>query len=198
MAVTQDFAETLEDGRRVLRFSGNLTMLRVRKLNQQLKALPADNLTVDLTEVERMDTVGAWLVHKLERDHGAKLVGATEEQQLLIEHVTKSDRPVKVRREYEPPLRLLLAETGMATQIAIRTMVGLLGFFGALIISVSNIVRHPRRFRFNAVVAQCMNVRTSTSHDSGTGFRSGRCRVMPALSDHAHPVTVQLRAALRR
>ena len=154
MAVTQDFAETLEDGRRVLRFSGNLTMLRVRKLNQQLKALPADNLTVDLTEVERMDTVGAWLVHKLERDHGAKLVGATEEQQLLIEHVTKSDRPVKVRREYEPPLRLLLAETGMATQIAIRTMVGLLGFFGALIISVSNIVRHPRRFRFNAVVAQ--------------------------------------------
>jgi phospholipid/cholesterol/gamma-HCH transport system permease protein len=37
----------------------------------------------------------------------------------------------------------LLAETGMATQIAIRTMVGLLGFFGALIISVSNIVRPP-------------------------------------------------------
>jgi len=154
MAVTQDFTETLEDGRRVLRFSGNLTMLRVRKLNQQLKDIDGDSLTVDLTEVERMDTVGAWLVHKLERDHGAKIVGATEDQQLLIEHVTKSDRPVKVRREYEPPLRLLVAEIGMATQTAIGTMVGLLGFFGALLISVSNIIRHPRRFRFNAVVAQ--------------------------------------------
>ena len=154
MTVTTDFDQSLEDGHRVLRFSGNLTLLRVRKLNRQLKDIEADDLTVDLSEVERMDTVGAWLVHKLERDRGAKIVGATEDQMLLIEHVAKSDRPMKVRREYEPPLRLLAAEVGMATQTAMGTMVGLLGFFGALVISTSNIVRHPRRFRFNAVVAQ--------------------------------------------
>src|SRR5688572_8753365 len=104
MTVTTDFDQSLEDGRCVLRFSGNLTMLRVRKLNQQLKEIQADDLTVDLSEVERMDTTGAWLVHKLERDRGAKIVGATEDQQLLIEHVTKSDQPVKVRRENERPL----------------------------------------------------------------------------------------------
>src|SRR5688572_14032952 len=33
-------------------------------------------------------------------------------------------------------------------------MVGLLGFFGALLISTGNIIRHPRRFRFNAVVTR--------------------------------------------
>jgi phospholipid/cholesterol/gamma-HCH transport system permease protein len=35
-----------------------------------------------------------------------------------------------------------------------RTLLGLLGFFGALLISVGNIARHPRRFRLNAVTQQ--------------------------------------------
>ena len=152
MAVTTDFTETLEDGRRVLRLSGNLTLLRVRKLNEQLKSIDGERLVVDLSEVERMDTVGAWLVHKLERDRGAEIVGATEDQQLLIDHVTKVDKPMQVRRETEPPIGQLVGEVGAATQTAIKTLVGLLGFFGALMISTSNIIRHPRRFRLNAVV----------------------------------------------
>ena len=152
MTVTADFIERLEDGNCVLRFSGNLTLLRVRKLSEQLEDVQADRLVVDLTEVERMDTVGAWLVHKLERDKGAKIVGATEDQQTLIDHVARADQPVKIKREYEPPLRQLVGEVGAATQTAMGTMVGLLGFFGALLISIGNVVRHPRRFRFNAVV----------------------------------------------
>src|SRR5688500_8733061 len=35
-----------------------------------------------------------------------------------------------------------------------QTMVGLLGFFGALLISIWNIIQHPRRFRYNAVVTR--------------------------------------------
>ncbi len=152
MTVTADFNPSFENDRCVLRFSGNLTILRVRKLSEQLKAIEADKLVVDLSEVERMDTVGAWLVHKLERDRGAQIVGATEEQQLLIEHVTQADRPVKVHREPESAMFVVFGEMGAATQTAMKTMVGLVGFFGALLISTWNIIRHPRRFRFNAVV----------------------------------------------
>jgi len=154
MTVTADFASSYEDGQCVLRLTGNLTLLRVRKLSEQLNAIEADRLVVDLAGVERMDTTGAWLIHKLERDRGAKIVGATEDQQMLINHVARADRPVKVRREHEPPLREFVAELGAATQTAMATMVGLLGFFGALLISIVNIVRHPRRFRFNAVVTR--------------------------------------------
>jgi phospholipid/cholesterol/gamma-HCH transport system permease protein len=152
MSVTPDFVEMVEDGSCVLRFSGNLTLLRVRKLSEQLEEVQSDRLVVDLTEVERMDTVGAWLVHKLERDKGAKIVGANEDQQTLIDHVGRADQPVKVRRDEEPGLSRVVGEVGAATQTALGTMVGLLGFFGALLISIGNIVRHPRRFRFNAVV----------------------------------------------
>ena len=154
MSTAPDLVERMEDGQCVLRFSGNLTLLRVRKLSERLKEIEAERLVIDLSEVERMDTVGAWLVHKLERDKGARIVGTTEDQQTLIDHVARADQPMKVRREYEPPLGQLVGEIGAATQQALRTMVGLLGFFGALIISIGNIIRHPRRFRFNAVVTR--------------------------------------------
>ncbi|HET9427394.1 MAG TPA: MlaE family lipid ABC transporter permease subunit [Allosphingosinicella sp.] len=152
MTVTADFNQKIEDGNCVLRFSGNLTLLRVRKLTEQLEEIEAERLVVDLSDVERMDTVGAWLVHKLERDRGAKIVGASEDQQTLIDHVARADQPIKIKREYEPPLRQVVGEVGAAAQTAMSTMVGLLGFFGSLLISTGNIIRHPRRFRFNAVV----------------------------------------------
>src|SRR5688572_31102061 len=117
MSIEPDFVQRAEDGDCVLRFSGNLTLLRVRKLSEQLKDIEAERLVVDLTEVDRMDTVGAWLVHKLERDRGARVIGADEDQQTLIDHVARADQPVKVRREYEPPLRQAVRELGASTQM---------------------------------------------------------------------------------
>jgi phospholipid/cholesterol/gamma-HCH transport system permease protein len=143
-----------ENGQRVLRFSGSLTLLRVRKLEEQLATLDKDGLTLDLSAVERMDTVGAWLIHKLERDHRARVVGANPDQKTLIDHVGRADKPVEVRREHEPRLRAFIAELGIAAQTTFATLVGLLGFFGALLISIWNIIRNPRRFRFNAVVTR--------------------------------------------
>ena len=154
MSVTTDFSSNVEEGRCVLRFRGALPPLRIRKLSEQLEEITADKLVVDLSEVERMDTVGAWLVHKLERDRGATITGATEEQQLLIDHVTGADMPVKVKRDVESPLQRVIGEAGEAVISTGRTLYGLLGFFGALLISFANIVRHPRRFRFNAVTQQ--------------------------------------------
>jgi phospholipid/cholesterol/gamma-HCH transport system permease protein len=154
MTATPDFSQNVEDGRCVLKLTGNLTILRVRKLAEQLAEIEASDIVVDLSQVERVDTVGAWLIHKLERDRGAKIVGVTEEQRRLIEHVTQADRPMKVKREVEPPLIRVVGQVGAATKTAISTLYGLLGFFGSLLISTGNVIRHPRRFRANAVVQQ--------------------------------------------
>jgi phospholipid/cholesterol/gamma-HCH transport system permease protein len=154
MTVTADFSQDVEDGRCVLKLSGNLTILRVRKLAEQLGEIEAAELVVDLTDVDRMDTVGAWLVHKLERDRGASIIGASLEQQQLIDHVTQGDQPVKVKREFGSPAGRVVGEVGEAVQAAIATLYGLLGFFGALLLASANVIRHPRRFRLNAVVAQ--------------------------------------------
>jgi phospholipid/cholesterol/gamma-HCH transport system permease protein len=154
MSVKTDFNANVEKGQCVLRFSGSLTLLRVRKLSEQLDEITADGLVVDLTEVEKMDTVGAWLVHKLERDRGATITGASEEQQLLIDHVARADQPVKIKRDYELPFQRVFGQVGGSVVMAGRTLLGLLGFFGALVIAVWNIARRPRRFRLNAVTQQ--------------------------------------------
>jgi len=154
MTVTTEFDANLEAGRCVLRFSGNLTILRVRKLSEQLNAIESNDLVVDLSDVERMDTVGAWLVHKLQRDRGATIVGASREQKSLIDHVAAADQPMKVKRDSEPAFMRVVGQVGLATNVIFGTLYGLLGFFGALLISTGNIIRHPRRFRLNAITQQ--------------------------------------------
>ena len=154
MSVTTDFSSNVEEGHCVLRFTGALTLLRIRRLSEELGEIEADGIVVDLSKVEKMDTAGAWLVHKLERDRGATITGATEQQQLLIDHVASADQPVKIKRDYESPLQRVLGQVGEAMMMAGRTMRGLLGFFGALLITIFNIARRPRRFRLNAITQQ--------------------------------------------
>jgi phospholipid/cholesterol/gamma-HCH transport system permease protein len=48
----------------------------------------------------------------------------------------------------------MLGLAGQATVQAGRTFVGLIGFFGSLVISCGHVIRNPHRFRFNAVVQQ--------------------------------------------
>ena len=54
-----------------LRFTGELTLARIGDLPARLAALGETTTTVDLAAVDRIDTVGAWLVHRLARDHDA-------------------------------------------------------------------------------------------------------------------------------
>lgn len=148
------FTEENEGGTRVLRFSGNLTLARVGHLPQRLDELNGERLVLDLSEVGRMDTVGAWLIYKLTRDKNAEVSGANEEQSALLEQVANADVPVKVRPDRTSPFSRILGQVGSATGVAFATMAGLLGFFGALLIAVWHLIKRPRRFRFNAVVQQ--------------------------------------------
>jgi phospholipid/cholesterol/gamma-HCH transport system permease protein len=149
-----DFTIDEQDGRQVVRFSGALTLAGIGKLPQRLDALRQRDAVVDLSGISAMDTVGAWLVHKLARDCDAELRGCSEDSAALIEQVSQADQPVKMRPDRMPPLYRVLGQIGEATVRAGRTMLGLLGFFGSLLISCVHLIRHPRRFRFNAVVQQ--------------------------------------------
>lgn len=152
MTETADFTLSQEDGRAVLRFTGNLTIARIHGIDRRLEEIEAERLLIDVSGVDRMDTVGAWLIHKLGRDREAEVAGATGDQQMLLESVAESDRPVKLRPDEPPPFKQLVGQVGGATQTAFSTLYGLLGFFGALLISLWAVITHPRRFRFNAVV----------------------------------------------
>src|SRR3546814_11405998 len=87
MSETADFSEDDQGGTRRLAFSGRLTLARIDDLPARLAALPADrDYAVDLSGVERMDTLGAFLIHRFARDRDGRveLAGATRSAERRI------------------------------------------------------------------------------------------------------------------
>jgi phospholipid/cholesterol/gamma-HCH transport system permease protein len=152
MSTVARFRDAVEDGRRVLHFEGDLTLPRLGVLPTRLDRLKGRGFLLDLAGVERMDTIGAWLVHRTARQRDGEIIGANEDQKVLLRQVAEADQPVKVHPDQPPPFQRVLNQVGMATEQAGRTMVGLLGFFGLLLITFWKVAGHPRRFRINAVV----------------------------------------------
>jgi len=140
------------DGRRLISLSGSLTLPRARAIERQIEAAPGERLRIDLSEVDRMDTVGAWLIHKLQRDHDVEIVGATGEQSSLIDNVAEADRPVKLRPDGPPPFLRIIVLTGQSVMTAGRTLVDLTAFLGLVIITGLTVITRPRRLRWHAVI----------------------------------------------
>jgi phospholipid/cholesterol/gamma-HCH transport system permease protein len=136
----------------VYRVAGALTITRAATTQREIDALP-DPLTIDLSEINRMDTVGAWIIYRTVRDRHAKVIGASRDETSLLQQVAEFDKPAQVRPEERASFFRVLAEIGEYVAEAGVTLLGLLGFFGATLIGFANVVRRPaRKFRLNAVV----------------------------------------------
>jgi phospholipid/cholesterol/gamma-HCH transport system permease protein len=135
----------------VYRVAGAITISRAATTQREIDALP-DPLTIDLSEIERMDTVGAWLIYRTVRDRGAKVIGASRDEVSLLKQVGEFDQPTRVVPDEPHNFLAGLRELGEWVTEAGVTLVGLLGFFGATLIGFANVIRRPRRFRVNAVV----------------------------------------------
>ena len=134
-----------------LNIRGTLTITRAASIQREIDA-EQDPLTIDLSGVERMDTVGAWLVYRAVRDRRARVAGASAESQSLLDQVAEFDRPVQVHPDEKASFTRVVAELGEWIAETGRTLVGLLGFFGATLLAMRMLVTRPKRFRLNAVV----------------------------------------------
>jgi len=121
-------------------------------LPDRLGAIEGPVRSVDLSGAERIDTIGAWIVRRFAREHDASIEGASEDAERLIAEVDRADQPVRMRPDPVPSFYRVLEEVGAAVAQAGRTLLGLLGFFGGMIVSIFEVMTHPRRFRWNAVI----------------------------------------------
>lgn len=139
---------------RTLHFTGRWTLAGLGDVPNRLEQLGTSPDVVDLSGVDRIDTVGAWLVHRLKRDHDVRVEGADEKAEELIEKVGEVDKPLRVKPEEGSAFERVLGHVGQSTVVAGRTLLGLVGFFGETLVALWNVTLNPKRFRGNAVIRQ--------------------------------------------
>ena len=157
MVARADFEQSDGADGVAVRFTGRLTLARLGDLPARLDAL-GPIASLDLSAIERIDTVGAWIVTRTVRDHGATVTGASEEAQRLLEALASDKSEYRVHRDRRPPLIRMLEQLGVASSAIWRELLGIIGFFGAMIMALGTQIRARRRLRWNAIVTRFQTV----------------------------------------
>ncbi len=157
MAVWADF-ETNDgaDGAEV-RFSGRLTLARMGDLPQRLDELGPISL-LDLSNITRIDTVGAWIVTRTMHRHDAKVVGASQDAQRLLDALANDTSEYRNHGDRRPAWVRMLEQLGTASVAIWNELVGIIGFFGAMVVALFNQIRARRAIRWNAIVTRFQTV----------------------------------------
>ncbi|WP_336968111.1 ABC transporter permease [Sphingobium aromaticiconvertens] len=152
MMKAADLAQETRDGGSLVRLSGNVTVACLGDLPDRLDAIEGPVEAIDISDVPHVDTIGAWTIHRTARRLDCPITGATGETERLIGEIGKVDEPVSIRPDTTPPFQRVLGQIGEAVIASGTTLVGLLGFFGSTLVSSWTLIRHPSKFRINAVI----------------------------------------------
>lgn len=137
-----------------LRISGPMTVASAARLDDIFQnGGPLDE--VDVSGVTHLDTVGAWLLHRLGRDHpGCQISGLAESGERLVQAVAVADRHVAIHHERQPFVRRELQRVGDYMYLLADTLRSGLAFLGLTIVSGWRVLRDLRRMRWNSVSNQ--------------------------------------------
>lgn len=123
---------------------------------------PAREVVVDLSGIEALDTAGALQLQALERqlapsapDRKVRFDGLRAGPQSLLDAVRAAQETLdKAEAEAAPPRPGLLYRVGRRTVAAGAAMLDGLAFLGLVTVRFLGVLRHPRRLRLTATVAQ--------------------------------------------
>ena len=143
-----------DDGGQVLALSGPYLVSTIGSVDEELRHLDGPIATVDLSNISEIDTVGAWVASTIASDHEAEVTGASDRATRLIEALKGSRGEEVVAAPRLPVWTRVPDAIGDKVYNARDGVFGVLGFLGALIAAFGNLIRHPRRFRWLALVRQ--------------------------------------------
>ncbi|ANK11853.1 ABC transporter permease [Erythrobacter neustonensis] len=142
-----------EGGQRLV-LSGLLTLPAIGPIERALKAIDGPIGTVDLSGVEEIDTVGAWLVCRAAHAHDSEITGASPEARRLLAAMRDIDAGGDTHPHRLPVWERVPTKLGEHVFNARGGIFGVVGFFGQILIGAGSLLRHPSRFPFKALVHQ--------------------------------------------
>lgn len=140
---------------------GELTLGSLAQLETARRALSpragavARQATIELQRVTRLDTAGAWLLHRLEQDlvdGGLEVAyaGAGPANEALLEEVRRAALAEPPQPVEQNPLLRVVAQLGAATLGALDEAKALLAFYGATVIALARVAHRPHRLRLTS------------------------------------------------
>ena len=157
-------AETIHHGDEVsVALGGRWTAERAPAVEQEVAALleavgRAQRVIIDLSRVERLDTLGAWVLDRTRHElggHGmqADFIGARAEHRILLDEVAYRGFQ-KQPAQKKSGIIDFLAEVGESMVNAGRDVAKGTSFLGEVVAALIRVILVPRRFRFPSLVHQ--------------------------------------------
>lgn len=146
--------EDTDEGGTRLALSGQLLVESIGPVERELAKITAPIAQIDLSEVDEIDTVGAWVTCRIAAQHSAQVTGASNQAKQLLDAVegAKSDADMTPRRV--PVWERVPVAVGEQVYDARTGIYGVVGFFGQILIGLGSIIRHPTTFPTRALVRQ--------------------------------------------
>jgi phospholipid/cholesterol/gamma-HCH transport system permease protein len=123
----------------------------------------AGSITIDMTSVEQLDTLGAWLLERLARSskrdgRGTPFNGLKAQHRGLIDEMQRVN--LQPRPSVEKPSRTIMVfdKVGRTTLDLLSDAVDFVRLLGELCAAIGRILLHPRRFRFTSAVYHLFRV----------------------------------------
>jgi phospholipid/cholesterol/gamma-HCH transport system permease protein len=164
-------SSTKKGERLVLAAAGAWTAIHAQELEPLIDAQTSRSdairaVDIDMSAVRRLDTFGAWLVERLERDWSSrgcdtKIIGLTDDYRGLVEAVRQVNRkPVPEPRHPNRILEILEA-VGRSVAGFGRSALLIAQMLGAVAFVTVRALPHPTKFRLTSIV----------NHIDGVGWR---------------------------
>jgi phospholipid/cholesterol/gamma-HCH transport system permease protein len=113
-------------------------------------------IIIDVSQVARLDTFGAWLIERMRRnltrgDVSPRIAGLSADYASLVEEVQRVKEGDFRRKEPLSIVRAVEAVGRSVVEIA-GTLVGLLNMAGSILYAMGHVLIHPRSFRLTSTV----------------------------------------------
>jgi phospholipid/cholesterol/gamma-HCH transport system permease protein len=134
--------------------SGHLTLAKIAPLERELKRISGALHSIDLADVDEIDTVGAWVVCRLAHEHNCDITGASPAAERLLAAVRDIDATGPMRPPRLPVWERVPLAVGDKVYASRAGIYGVVGFFGQILIAAATLLRNPARFPIRALVHQ--------------------------------------------
>ncbi|MGB3723975.1 MAG: ABC transporter permease, partial [Pacificimonas sp.] len=140
---------------------GRLTVRFIETVSPRLREVEnlAEPVTLDLSNVERIDTTGAWVIFRLrerreELGFDTHIEGMDERTERLMAQVGAANQSTRIRPETGDNRFVWLERMGAWISSGIHQLGTFLAFLGLTLTALGKVIRHPSRIRWTAVVRQ--------------------------------------------